>query len=125
MLDGQPEGRGDGPGLVIALKTSPGNRREILMALEEFRRRALTEPGCTACEVLEDVTEHNRFVWTEWWADGADADRAVTQPRVRALLGAVKLLGSVESLEWLSRWEGPPGEPLGAAWAAPDRRAEP
>lgn len=94
-------------GLFLALKTSPANRRELLLALEEFRQRALTEPGCTACQVLEDTSDVNHFLWTEWWRDEAWADQAMERPRFRALLGAIQLLGAVEDLEWLGRRTGP------------------
>ena len=107
MPDSEARRRETERGLVLTLKTSPANRRELLLALEEFRQRVLSEPGCTACQVLEDTSDLNHFVWTEWWLDQARADLAIERPRFRALLGAVKLLGAVETAEWLGRRDGP------------------
>ncbi len=90
-------------GLLLALTTRPSQRREFLLALEEFRDRVLAEPGCARCEIYEDVTQINRFVWSEWWPDRNSAERTVHENRFRALLGAVKLLGTIESLDWVSR----------------------
>ncbi len=97
----------DARGLMLVVKTSPASRRELLIALEEFRQRVLSESGCLGCRVLEDATHVDQLVWTEWWVDQAHADLATERPRFRALVGAVKLLGTVETLAWLCRREGP------------------
>lgn len=99
------EGAGEerSEGLLLALTTRPSHRREFLLALEEFRKRVLAEPGCVDCEILEDISHANRFVWSEWWPDRTQAERAVTENRFRALLGAVRLLGAIESLDWVTR----------------------
>jgi len=98
-------GKGGDQGLVFALRSSPANRREMLLALEEFRQRVLAEPGCTACDVLEDVSETNRFLWMEWWSDPIGVDQIVSRARFRALIGAVQLLGRAECLQRLDRRE--------------------
>ena len=107
MLDSEARGKEAERGLFLALKTSSANRRELLLALEEFRQRVLVEPGCTDCQVLEDTSDLNHFVWTEWWLDQARADLAIERPRFRALLGAIRLLGAVEAMDWLGRRAGP------------------
>lgn len=133
MADVETGGNRDGEVLLLALTASPASRREMLLTLDEFRRRALSETGCTVCDVLEDVSTTNRFVWMEGWLDRAQADLAVRRRRFRALLGAVRLLGAVESVEWFHREVGPDvpgvgagcskgGSPPPASGASDDRR---
>ena len=107
MQDSEARDRESECALFLALKTNPRNRRELLLALEGFRRRELSEPGCIRCRVLEDTSETNHLVWTEWWIDRAHADLAIRRRRFRALIGAIKLLGAVEEQVWLGRRDGP------------------
>lgn len=88
------------------------NRRELLHALGEFRERVVSTPGCTDCRILEDSTDSNRFIWSQWWVDQAQAELAIERTGFRALVGAVQLLGEVETMEWLGRRDGPPNESL-------------
>jgi quinol monooxygenase YgiN len=107
MPNSEARGKESERGLVLALKTTSVNRRELLLTLEEFRSRVLSEPGCTGCQVLENTTDINHLVWTEWWIDQAYADLAIERPRFRALIGAIKLLGAIEDQDWVGRRDGP------------------
>ena len=74
------------------------HRRELIQTLEGLKQRiAANEPGCV-CEVFEDLGEPNRFLWIERWPTSEDADRAQASDRFRALLGAIKVLGTLESI---------------------------
>ncbi len=92
-------------GILLVLTTTPGNRRELLLALTEFRQRALASQDCSDCGVFEDVSETNRILWQEFWAERHDAAAVVESPRFRALLGAARLLGEIETLQWLDKKE--------------------
>jgi quinol monooxygenase YgiN len=85
-------------GIEVAMSTSQIHRRELIQTLEGLKDRiSADEPGCEV-EVFEDLREANRFLWSEWWPTLADADRAQASDRFRALLGAVKVLGTLESV---------------------------
>jgi quinol monooxygenase YgiN len=100
-------------GILLVLKTTPGDRRELLLALAEFRQRVLVSPTCRSCDVFEDISETNRILWQEFWSEHQDASAVVESQRFRALLGASKLLGKIEALQWLDRSEtGLPSEVL-------------
>jgi quinol monooxygenase YgiN len=57
----------------------------------------------SACEIFEDLERPNRFLWTEWWPDPGGLDDQVETDRFRALLGAIRVLGSLESVRQVSR----------------------
>lgn len=85
------------------MTTSQSHRRELILTLEELKDRIIaSEPDC-ACEVFEDLAEPNRFLWSEWWPSPGECQAAQTSERFRALLGAIKVLGSLESVRHVSR----------------------
>lgn len=97
------------------MTTSQTHRRELILTLEGLKNRVIArEPGC-ACEIFEDLAVPNRFLWSEWWASKEECERAKTSERFRALLGAVKVLGSLESVRHVTRARGDvrhPGLPV-------------
>lgn len=85
------------------MSTSQNHRRELTQTLEGLKDRInATEPDCD-CEVFEDLAVPNRFLWSEWWPEKEDSEVAQTSDRFRALLGAIKVLGSLESVRSVSR----------------------
>ena len=80
------------------MRTSQIHRRELIQTLEGLKDRIAADESSCVCEVFEDLREANRFLWSEWWPTLADADRAQASDRFHALLGAVKVLGSLESV---------------------------
>jgi len=80
-------------GLQLTVTVPQGNRRELIQALEGFREKAVAEPGLRDCDFFEDLSEPNRFLWTEWWPCAEDVDRVRASQRFRALAAAVRLLG--------------------------------
>jgi len=90
-------------GIEVAMSTSQGHRRELIQTLEGLKDRiSESEPDC-ACEVFEDLAVANRFLWSEWWPSSQECRDAETSDRFRALLGAIKVLGSLESVRHVSR----------------------
>jgi quinol monooxygenase YgiN len=90
-------------GVQITVRVSPVNRREFLQSLEGLRERsALLHPDCTF-EYFEDLEDMGRITWTEWWLDAGDLRSTLSSDRFRALLGAARTLGCLESIYELDR----------------------
>lgn len=85
------------------MTTNQIHRRELIQTLEGLKGRVVAlEPDC-ACEVFEDLAVANRFLWSEWWPSLEQSEQAQTSERFRALIGAIKVLGSLESVRHVSR----------------------
>ena len=85
------------------MRTHQTHRRELLQTLEDLRGRlGAHEPDCV-CDFFEDLSEPNRFLWTEWWARPDLVDEAMESSRFHTLLGAIKVLGSLEGVRRLDR----------------------
>jgi hypothetical protein len=77
----------------VLLRTTGFHRRELIQTLEGLRERDLE-----ACEVFEDAGEDNRFLWRRRCTDLADAERWLGSEHYRTLMGAIKVLGSLEGV---------------------------
>jgi quinol monooxygenase YgiN len=90
-------------GIEVTISTRQTNRRELLQTLEGLRVRLVaTETECE-CGVYEDLSEPNRFVWTEWWRRPENVDHAMNSQHFRTLLAAVNVLGTLESVRRVDR----------------------
>ncbi len=90
-------------GIEVAMRTAQNHRRELTQTLEGLKDRVnATQPECD-CEVFEDLAVPNRFLWSEWWPGQEESEAAEASDRFRALLGAIKVLGSLESVRKVSR----------------------
>jgi len=83
-------------GIEVVLRTSDHHRRELLQTFEELRASGADDASPLACDLYEDVTEANRFLWTEWWRLADEAEESMASARFRTLLGAIKVLGTLE-----------------------------
>jgi len=90
-------------GIEISFRTRPANRREVIQALETLRERVLASGRPSDCQISEDLTETNVFRWSEWWPEDSDTAAIANTDRFRALLGAVRLLGSLEGFHHVTR----------------------
>jgi len=81
------------------------NRRELLQTLGDLRDRLAAGEADCECDFFEDLSEPNRFLWTEWWALREMADEAMESTRFRTLLGAIKVLGTLKRVRRLDRSE--------------------
>lgn len=93
------------------MTTSQAHRRELILTLEEIKSRIVEAESNCACEVFEDFSEPNRFRWSEWWPSREHTRRAMESERFRALLGAVKVLGSLEYVHEVNRTQKDDREP--------------
>ena len=86
-------------GIEVSMNTSQSNRRELIQTLEGLRDRVIRlETGC-GCEIFENLGVPNRFLWLEWWPSIEECESARVSERFRALLGAIKVLGTMEALK--------------------------
>lgn len=83
-------------GIEIVVRTSQANRRELLQTLEEFRGRLGGDP--CRCDIFESMTDANLYLWAEWWPDPDQVTQAKASARFRTLLGAIRVLGSLEQI---------------------------
>ena len=80
------------------MSTSQIHRRELIQTLDGLKARLESDDAGCGCDFFEDLGQANRFLWQEWWSSKDAADRARSSERFRALLGAVKVLGTLESV---------------------------
>lgn len=88
-------------GLQLQLSTSQENRRELVQALVAFRSRVAEEEG--TCEIFEDLTRPNGFLWLQWWPSREQLDEHLQSGKFRLLLGAIEVLGNLEDA-WIVEW---------------------
>ena len=94
------------------MTTQQIHRRELIQTLEGLKDRiSESEPDC-GCEVFEDLAVANRFLWSEWWPSVEECESAQDSERFRTLIGAIKVLGSLESVRHVSRTAGSDREPI-------------
>jgi len=101
-------------GIEVAMSTSQIHRRELILTLEGLKDRIIASERDCACEVFEDLAEPNRFLWSEWWPSLEECENAQASDRFRALLGAIKVLGTLESVRHVSRTSGSDPNPADA-----------
>ena len=82
-------------GIQIQLSTSQERRRELVQALVAFRSRVAAEDG--TCEIFEDLSRPNGFLWLQWWPSRERLEEHLRSGRLRLLLGAIEVLGHLES----------------------------
>ena len=90
-------------GIEVTVRTRQTHRRELLQTLEDLRDRFAAGEADCVCDFFEDLSEPNRFMWTEWWTRPEKVDQAMESRRFRTLLGAIKVLGTLESVRRLDR----------------------
>ena len=93
-------------GIEISVEVKPEKRDEFLQAVDTLRPLGEEGKQCESQEIFEDHGQRNRFLWVERWQDNEMLQARLRSDRFRALLGAVKVLGTVEDLQVVvsSRW---------------------
>jgi len=108
-------------GIEISFRTCPANRRELVQSLEMLRQSVLASDRASECHVAEDLTEPNVFRWCEWWPEDSDTAAIEGSDRFRALLGAIRLLGSLDGIHHVLRSAETPDDSPTAASTIPRR----
>jgi len=86
-------------GIEISVEVRPEKRDEFLQAVETLRPLGEEGKHCESQEIYEDHGQRNRFLWVERWQDNDRLQARLDSDRFHALLGAVKVLGSVEDMQ--------------------------
>ena len=86
-------------GIEINVEVRPDKRDEFLQAVETLRPLGEEGKHCESQEIYEDHGQRNHFLWVERWRDDGRLRTRLSSDRFRALLGAVKVLGSVEDMQ--------------------------
>lgn len=97
-------------GIEVTVRAQQTHRRELLQTLEDLRDRLMDGASDCVCDFFEDLSEPNRFMWTEWWVEPEKIDEVMKSRRFRTLLGAVKVLGTLESVRRVDRSAEPSRE---------------
>ena len=88
-------------GVEISIRISPLKRKEFLCSVEALSAPAHQAHGCLSVEVFEEHGKPNHFLWLERWPDNASAKARTKSDSFHALLGAIKVLGELRSLDIL------------------------
>jgi quinol monooxygenase YgiN len=88
-------------GLELAVQSTAAHRIEMLQTLTDLAHEAVGGGGCLECGVFEDVSGTGRFLWAQWWRSQPQMEEHLRSSAFRTLLGAIKVLGSLESARTL------------------------
>ena len=84
-------------GLEIAVRSDQAHRVELLQTLQGLSGEQLGQRGCMECRVYEDLGRPTSFLWHQWWRSQQHLEENLRSVAFRTLLGAVKVLGTLES----------------------------
>ncbi len=84
-------------GLELSLGSDDAHRAELLQTLQNLREEAVSEGSSHECRVFEDLSGPNHFLWLQWWQSQRELQDYLRSVRFRTLLGAIKVLGRLES----------------------------
>jgi quinol monooxygenase YgiN len=85
-------------GLEILISIQSGQRHEFLQTIDMFRSQQEKDKACIGCNIFETVGTPNQFLWLEKWTDQTTLDSYIKSSRFKALLGAIQVLGELNSL---------------------------
>lgn len=88
-------------GLELAVQFDAAHRTELLQTLQNLTLEAVGQDGCLECRVFEDVCGSGRFLWSQWWRSQRQLEAHLGTVAFRTLLGAIKVLGTLESARTL------------------------
>lgn len=88
-------------GLELTVQSGSAQRTELLQTLQNLTIEALGQGGCLECTVFEDVSGSGRFLWSQWWRSQRQLEDHLRSSAFRTLLGAIKVLGTLESARTL------------------------
>jgi quinol monooxygenase YgiN len=75
----------------MRITASTRQRREILRTLRALTPSTASRRGCADVRILQEVDNHNSFLWVEQWDSEADLDRHVRSDEYRALLTVIDM----------------------------------
>ena len=84
-------------GLELSLSSDESHRAELLQTLQHLCQEAISEGSSCECRVFEDLSGPNHFLWLQWWQSQRELQDFLRSVGFRTLLGAIKVLGKLES----------------------------
>ena len=88
-------------GLEILISIQSGQRQEFLQTIDLFRNQQEKDKARIGCNIFETVGTPNQFLWVEKWTDQRLLDDYMKSARFKALLGAIQVLGELNSLQFI------------------------
>jgi quinol monooxygenase YgiN len=84
-------------GLALSIGCKAGNRDELVQSLVHLHKEQGDGPPCVECRVYEDTSPGESFLWLQWWRSERQLEDYLKSVHFRSLLGAIKVLGTLES----------------------------
>jgi len=84
-------------GLMIHVHVKSSKRHEFIQTFELLGCNSESQVECIHQMLLEETEEPNRFLWMEEWAGPESLEAYMKQDSFRMLLGALVVLGEVET----------------------------
>ena len=86
-------------GLQIMVTIQSGNRQEFLQAIEMLCSQQASHKDRAKDYVFESVDTPNHFFYLKQWTNRRLLDNYLKTDRFRALLGAIQVLGKLETIQ--------------------------
>ena len=84
-------------GLMIHVHVMPSKRHEFMQTFELLGCNSESQVECIYHKLFEETEKPNRFLWMEEWAGSESLEAYMKQDSFRMLLGALEVLGEVET----------------------------
>ena len=84
-----------GLGILVTIKSE--QRYEFLQTTDLFCCNREVDQSRIGCSIFETVGNPNQFLWVEKWTDQVLLDEYMKTERFKALLGAIQVLGELNS----------------------------
>lgn len=84
-------------GLELSVTSEDKHRTELLQTLENLSHDQARMGDCLECRVYERLPRSNDFMWHQWWRSERQLEGHMASVPFRTLLGAIKVLGTLES----------------------------
>lgn len=84
-------------GLELSVRSDAGHRTELLQTLQNLCSEQLSDAAGAECRVFEDLCRSDHFLWLQWWRSSGQLEDHMRSVAFRTLLGAIKVLGTLES----------------------------
>lgn len=86
------------PAMLISAQVDADRRYELLQALKNTTLAAQLPAGCLERRLYEETNAPLRLLVIEYWSDEAAMNEYRISGSFRAMLGAIKILGTLEKL---------------------------
>jgi quinol monooxygenase YgiN len=81
--------------IIIRARVEPDQRHELMQMFKETSQPNQLPPACLEMRVYEEALSPNNLLLIEQWSDKVAMNSYLSSDRFRALIGAVKVLGTL------------------------------